>query len=398
MLKIIAAGIAGGLLLSTPAAAQAPKVRTLTEQELVDLVVGSGIYCTRNFNTQQSIDQLKKAVADGKSFKMIALNDMPDDWYAFTTFGIGGGGAWPDVIKRYEGQAFDPAKAPMPEQVLSEYLGKTFNATFSAEVGQIVTSLSIAERLGVPLIDGDPSARCLPEVQMSSFYVAEGITRAPFAGVTRFGDVVVVPKVHDDFRTEDMTRSLAVASGGNFRIAANALPGAVLKRTMPAGVHSQSIKVGRAAREAVAAGKDPVEAVARAGGGYVLFRGKVTRSDTKGERGFGWTEAYLAGTGKYAGSEYKIYNKNENMVAWRDGKLDAAAPDLIAAIDPKTGWAMRTSGVIGAFPVGDELAVVAFPAVPLWRSPKGVAAMDPRHFGFDEDFVPLEKLHGAPLK
>lgn len=375
-----------------------PKIKVLSERELDDLVVGSGIYCTRNFNTQAGIEKIHQWLQEGKKFSMISLQDLPNNWYGFTTFGVGGGGAWPEVAKRYEGQDLKVDDNPKPEEVLEKYLGKTFKATFSAEVGQVLGSLSIAARLHIPLIDGDGASRCLPEVQMGSLYITSGITRAPFAGVTRYGDVVIVPKVRDDYRTEDMTRALAVGSSGGISIAANALPGEVLKKNIAGGTHSQSIKVGRAAREAVEAGQDPVVAVAKAGGGIVLFRGKVTRSDTKGDRGFGWTEAYLSGDGSYSGSEYKIYNKNENMIAWRDGKLDAAAPDLIVALDPKTGWAMRSSREIGGFPVGDELAIVGFPAVPLYRTARGIASMDPHHFGFTDDFVPLEKLHGVPAK
>ena len=88
----------------------------------------------------------------------------------------------------------------------------------------------------------------------------------------------------------------------------------------------------------------------------------MAASQTKGDGGFGWTEAILTGTGRFAGSRYRIFNKNENMVAWREGKLDAAAPDIIAALDPKTGWAMRGStSTIGGYVVGQELAIVGIP-------------------------------------
>ena len=378
---------------------QGPPTHTLSEQELTDMLVGAAIFCSRGVNTQRMIDRITNALHDGQSFRMIALEDLPDDWVAFTSFGIGGGGAWQDVIDRYREQGFerDP-NAPTPEQVLSQYLGKEFNATFQAEAGGATAgALLTASRLGLPIIDGGPSGRCLPEVQMSTFNLNSGITRAPFAGVTRYGDVFIFPTVHDDFRTEDITRSLAIASGGGVSIAANALPGSILKQNLIPGFLSKSIRLGRAAREATEAGNDPVQAaVVQAGGGYLLFKGRVTRSESKGERGFGWTDAYLEGTGEYAGSEYHIYNKNENMVAWRDGKLDVAAPDIIAALDPKTGWAMRGGGrVIGSFEVGRELTVVGFPSAALWRTPQAIEALGPRHFGFDIDFVPIEELHGG---
>jgi len=379
--------------------AGAPKARTLSEQELVDMLVGSSILCTRGGDTEGMIQRIKAALGGGKRFTMIALEDVPDEWTAFTMFGVGGGGAWDYVTRRMEAHGFAPGRGqqttgPTAAEVLSSYIGKKFDATFEAEAGGATASaLTTAQRMNIPIIDACPSGRCLPEVQMSPFFL-NGITRAPLAGVTRYGDVILIPKVYDDFRVEDLTRGLAVASGGGVTVAANAVSGKTLKANLIPGFLSKSIAIGRAAREAVAAGRNPVEAVAKAGNGYLLFTGTVAKSDSRGEQGFGWTEAYLDGVGAFAGSRYKIFNKNENMVAWRDGKLDAAAPDLICPLDPKTGWAMKSSGVIGSFPVGATLVIVGFPNHPIWRTAKAIEMLGPRHFGFDEDYEPIETLHG----
>ncbi len=376
-----------------------PPVRTLTRQELVDMMVGTSILCTRGGDTEGMIKRIEDAFAQGRQFTLIALEDVPDDWTAFTSFGVGGGGAWEYVTKRMEKEGFVRGRAPDPKaptaiDVLAAHLGKKFDVTFEAEAGGATASaLMTANRMNIPLVDGCPSGRCLPEVQMSPFFM-NGISRAPLAAVTRYGDTIIIPRVYDDFRVEDLTRALAVASGGGVTVAANAVSGTVLKGNLIPGFLTKAIQLGRAAREATAAGRDPVDGVVAAGDGYLLFRGVVTKSDTKGEQGFGWTDATIEGTGAFAGSHYRIFNKNENMVAWRDGKLDAVAPDLISPIDPKTGWAMRGGGgVIGSFPVGQELAIVGFRSHPIWRTPKAIEMLGPRHFGFDDDYVPIEKLH-----
>lgn len=400
-LRIARIALIALLPLTAPVgAAQSPKIRTLTEQELVDMMVGTSILCTRGGDTDGMVQRIKAAVAEGKHFTMIALEDVPDDWTGFTMFGVGGGGAWEYVTKRMEAQGFTRGRGgqqpsePTAADVLSQYLGKKFDVTFEAEAGGATAgALTTAQRMSIPLIDACPSGRCLPEVQMSPFFL-NGITRAPVAGVTRYGDVILLPKVYDDYRVEDITRALAVASGGGVSVAANAVSGKALKANLIPGFLSKCIRIGRAAREAAEAGRDPVEAVARAGDGYVLFRGTVQRADSRGEQGFGWTDAYLDGTGAFAGSQYRIFNKNENMVAWRDGRLDAAAPDLICPLDPKSGWAMKSSGVIGSFPIGASLAIVGFPNHAIWRTPKAIEMLGPRHFGFDEDYRPIEALHG----
>lgn len=391
----MAAAMTAAVALSTASlVAQTPPLRTLSRQELVDMLVGSAILCTRGGNTASSIQRVTAAFDAGQTFTMVALADLPDHWLGFTQFGVGGGGAWEHVTRRIAAQNLPPpVNPPTPADVLARYLGRTFDATFEAEAGGATAgALLLAAKMGIPIIDACPSGRCLPEVQMSPFF-QHGITRAPLAAVTRYGDVILLSAVADDFRVEDLTRAIAVASGGGVTVAANALDGRLLKTHLIPGFLSRAIRLGRAAREAVAQGRDPVTAVVEVGDGYLLFRGVVTRSDSKGERGFGWTEAELEGRGAYAGSRYRIYNKNENMVAWRDGRLDAAAPDLIAALEPATGHAMRGGQLIGSFVVGQELAVVGFANHPIWRTPKGIEMLGPKHFGFGDPYVPIEELH-----
>lgn len=374
-----------------------PLTRVLSEQELVDMVTGSAILCTRGVDPTASIRRLRSALAQGKRFKVVALEDVPDDWMVFTAFGVGGAGAWDHVLKRMaqqERQAATPQlSAALAAAALAEHLGKTFHATFEAEAGTATANaLLTAEQMDIPIIDGCPSGRCLPEVQMSPFFL-NGIQRAPLAVVTRYGDRILIPHTGDDYRAEDLTRALAVASGGSVTVAANAVTGKVLKANLIPGFLSRATRLGRAAREAVANGRDPVAAVLAEGEGFLLFRGVVRSSETKGDQGFGWTDARLEGTGAYAGSQYRIYNKNENMIAWRDGRLDAAAPDLISALDPATGHAMRGGRVIGSFVVGEELAIVGFAAHQIWRVPKAIEMLGPKHFGFDEAYQPIEALH-----
>lgn len=373
-----------------------PALRTLSEQELTDMMVGAAILCTRGVNTQSMIQRVRDALREGHTFRMVSLEELPDDWLVFSSFVVGGGGAWPHVTERLKRQGITPdPHAPSAGDVLSGHLGSRFNAIFEAEAGNAtVHALLIAARMGIPIVDGCPSGRCLPEVQMNPFFM-NGITRAPLAAVTPYGDTILMPAVRDDFRVEDLTRALAVASGGRVTVAANAVRGDVLKRNVIPGFLSTCMRLGRAAREAVAEGRDPIVAVAAAGKGFVLFRGTVRRSDSRAEDGFGWTNAYLDGVGDFAGSTYRIYNKNENLIAWRDGKLDAAAPDLVAALDPRTGWAMRGGTVIGSFVVGEDLAIVGFPSHPLWRTSRAIGMLAPRYFGFDEAYVPIEVLHGG---
>src|SRR5262245_48334124 len=92
----------------------APRLRTLTHQELVDMMVGTSILCTRGGDTAGMIKRIEDAIAQGREFAMIALEDVPHDWMAFTSFGVGGGGAWEHVTRRMEQQGFVRGKPPDP--------------------------------------------------------------------------------------------------------------------------------------------------------------------------------------------------------------------------------------------------------------------------------------------
>jgi DUF917 family protein len=382
------------VLLPALASAQNPKIRTLTEPELVDMMMGSSIQASRGNNTAQMVQRIKEAIAQGRTFTMIAAEDLPDDWYTVTPAGIGGGGAWEYVRERVKKQNLPtiPNASTRAIEALSKHVGKKFNAIVRIEAAAATLSaLMAASELGVPIVDACLSGRARPEVQQQVPWLI-GLPSTPAALVTRFGDTIVLDKAVDDYRSEDLARAIAVASGGGASMAMNVMSGRDLKRggAIP-GALSQAILLGRTAREAVAKGTDPVAALVQATKGFKLFQGTVSKVTGKGDRGFTWWDVELTGTGAYAGHTYRVWVKNENNVTWLDGAPDAMAPDFIANLDPKTGDA-HFGGDLGAYKEGAEVAMIGWPNSALWRTPKGIEVFGPRHFGFDFDYVPIEQL------
>ena len=389
----IATAMAVAVVWLGPISAQQPKVRTLTEQELLDMMLGSSIQASRGANTQGTVDRLKQAIAQGKKFSMIGVDDLPDDWTTVTVAGVGGGGAWEYVRQRTEEQKLPtiPNAAIAATEALSKYIGKKFNAIIRIEAVQSVGALILASDLGVPVVDACLSGRARPEIEQQIPWI-NGIPSTPAALVTRWGDTVILAKAVDDYRSEDLGRAVAVASGGGAQMALNPMSARDVKRGVIKGALSQAIMFGKTAREAVAQGKDPVAALVKAAHGYKLFQGTVTKADMKGDRGFTWWDVEIAGNGPYAGHTYKVFVKNENIVAWLDGVPDAMSPDTIQNLDPKTGDA-HNGGQLGGYKIGAEIAMIGYETSPLWRTPKGIAVFGPRHFGFDFDYVPIEQLY-----
>ncbi len=373
-----------------------PTGRELTAQELRDMVVGSMLQASRGNDTAAALARLEAAIAEGKTFRMVDVDSVPDDWVTVVPAGMGGGGAWEHVIDRTKKQNLPVITngTVRATQALSKYLGKPFNATVRVEAGNAtLTALLASYELGLPILDACLSGRSRPEIQQQIPSI-NGLQSAPAAMVTRWGDTVIIDRTVDDARLEDLGRGVAVASGGGSAIAMNVMTGRELRRGVIPGALSEAIRLGRTVREAAADGRDPVEALVQETKGYHLFRGTVTKSDGKGERGFTWWDVELKGTHEFAGHVYRVYVKNENIVTWLDGKPDAMSPDFIANLDPKTGLAHNGED-LGAYKVGADVAIIGWPSSPLWRTPEGIRAIGPRHFGFDFDYVPIEKSRPA---
>jgi DUF917 family protein len=285
------------VLLSVSLNAQTPKIRTLSEQELVDMMLGASIQASRSSNTASTVVRIKDALAAGKTFKMVSLEDIPDNWTTISESGVGGGGAWQYVIERTRQQKLPTIRNQTGEttvlaaKALSKYLGKPFNAVVRTEAdGATISGLLLAADLGVPIIDGCLSGRARPEVEQQIPWIV-GIPASPAAYVSRWGDTVIIDHAADDYRVEDIARALAVASGGGVSGVMNPMSAADAKRGVIPGALTQAILVGRAVREAVAQGKDPIPAILNVVHGYKLFHGIVQRDETWGERGFTWSNA-----------------------------------------------------------------------------------------------------------
>ncbi len=387
----IAALTFGGML----AAANAQTIRTLSEQEVVDLMVGTAIQGTRSSDTDQLIKQAQAMLAEGRQFRIVSATDIPDNWTVVMAGGaIGGGGAWEHVTARMKQQGTPSVQNPTVRamEVLGKHLGKSFNAVIRNEAaGATLNAFQTATLAGLPVVDACPAGRAKPEVQQSIPFI-NGLSVTPAALVTRWGDTVVIDKTVDDYRYEDIARSIAVASGGVVYNARGVLTGAEVKRATIMGALSEAILFGKTVREAAARKQDPIAALMKVAGGYFLFQGTVTKAEEKGERGFTWWDVELTGTGAYKGHAYRVWVKNENIVSWLDGKPDVVSPDLMYNLDPKTGRAVSSSG-LGGYPLHTEVFMMGRPAnSPAWRTAKGIEVIGPRHFGFDFDYTPIEEV------
>ena len=382
--------------VSEVATAQETNIRVLSEQELVDMLVGSCIQSTRGCDSEPLVSEIKEALSNGMTFTMMSPENFPETGLVAAVQGLGGGGAWDYVIERTKQQQLGTLS--LSEQnarvidLLSDHMGTEMTALIRSEAADAtLTALIVAAEKGIPTLDAGITGRAVPEVQQSLPWI-NGIASIPTAIVTQWGDEIVIKDAVDEYRVEDIGRALAVASGGSAIITMTPMTGKQLDKGIIPGNLSEAMLYGKTVREARESGNDPINALLTVTNGYKLFQGMVTKSDEKGERGFNWVDVEIEGTNEFAGQTYKVFVKNENIVGWLDGKLDAVSPDYIYNLDPKTGESTPEGGSIGGYPLHKEVVLVGVPAHKQWRTKKGIELMGPRHFGFDFDFVPIEAL------
>ena len=378
---------------------QEPQTRILKEQELVDMLVGSCIQSTRGCDPEQSIKKVKEALNQGKQFKLISTNNFPADWMVVAVQGLGGGGAWEHVIERTQRQNLPTiTEAEANSRVvdlLSEHMGKEVKALIRSEAAEATTTaLLVAADKGIPTLDAGITGRAVPEVQQSIPWI-NGIASIPTAIITRWGDEIIIKHAVDEYRVEDIGRAIAVASGGSATITMTPMSGEQLQRGAITGNLSEAILFGKTVREARQAGKDPIAALLDASNGYKLFQGIVTKSDERGDRGFNWVDVEIEGINEYAGHTYKVFVKNENIVAWLDDEVDVISPDYIYNLNPETGESTTGGGGVGGYPLDVEVVMVGVPAPEQWRNEKGIELIGPRHFGFDFEYTSIEKLQAG---
>lgn len=370
-------------------------MRQLTEQSVVDLLTGCSILSTGGGGTlERGLDMVRNEFGQGKKFLLVEMSELPDEAMVASPYYCGSlTPSDPAGQARFKDLPLvNELEACLAFKALQEFVGEKFRAVISTELGggNTASALVTAAELGLPILDADPAGRSVPELVHSTFFI-NGLPIAPFALATRYGDTIVVKRAVNHYRAEAIARAVAVASGGSVGVTDHPLQVSALKNAVIPGALSLAERIGRERRLAIQQGRDPVEAVLEAGGGYLLFAG-VAEGDCAWATVGGFTEGEftLQGTGPFAGSKYRVWLRNENMIAWRDGEVSATIPDLICVVETESATPLPNPHIKG----GTYASVLGFPAAPPWRTPRGIEVFGPGYLGYSFAYEPIENRHG----
>ena len=366
-------------------------MKKLTFEEVKDILVGCTILGTSGGgDLKKGLSLIEKALDAGREFNLVNLEELPDDALIVCPYMCG---SISPLSKEEEKKYADLPRikeeaALRTYKVMEEYIGKKFYGVISGELGGVNTAMAfyVAALSGNYIVDADPVGRSAPELQQFTFFINR-VPITPRVVANEFGDVVIVKDVVDDFRAETLVRSMAVVSNNSVGVVDHLISGKELKKAVIPDAISYALKIGRAYRKAKEENSDLTLEIAKAGSGYILFRGRVKDFQWEDKDGFTIGNVYIEGENDYVGSEYKIWFKNENIIAWRDGKIDVTVPDLICIICDDKKEPLTNPN----YEIGMKVSVIGLPAPKEWRTDEGLKIFGPRHFGYDIEYVPIEK-------
>jgi len=359
-------------------------LRILTEKDVEHLIIGAAILGTGGGgNPEEGLDLLKKDIKEGRRLAIVSLDEVPNDALIVCPYFCG---SIAPSKKKGKTVVFKDPMAVAFEK-MEKHLGKKVFATIAVELGGMNTAipLHVASMMKLPLLDGDYLGRSAPELLHSSANIF-GVPLLPSVAVSESGNIVVIERYADLYEYEDMVRSLSVVAGGFVAVIDTPIDGSVAKKVIIKDTVSKCIEVGKTLKEANMTGQDPIVKLVKRLNGVLLFKGLVKNYGWEDKEGFLYGEATYEGIGKWKGHELKIWIKNENIVAWKDGKVVATAPDLICVVN-ENGYAITNAEL----KEGMKAVVIGARAPEVWLTPKGIELFGPKHFGFSFDYTPMRE-------
>jgi len=377
-----------------------PNQAIRTKQDIEDIIRGLTLLGTGGGGRpDMGFDYLTPHLEQGKSIFLTPPDAIADEAWTCSVFGMGSIApqkTLSDAERRALGYGDAIVAKPMVEAVreLEAYTGYHIEAIVPFELGAGNTTAPIdtAVRLGIHVIDGDYAGRAIPELAQTTPAMV-GRTFEPGAICDPWGNVLLVKRTASLPVAERIGKMISIATKVPDIKAACAhagflLQGKDMKKLVIASGASRSLEIGRRIRESVKAGQDPAQAAAVAMSGWVLFRGKVTRKEWESREGYMYGTTTIRGEGSDRGHKMKIWFQNENHITYVDDKPFVTSPDLITVMDSKTGEPYTNTMV----EKGMNLAVLGAKAEEKYRTAPGLAILGPRHFGYDMEYVPIEKL------
>jgi len=360
--------------------------RNIDKQAIKEITLGSSILAAGGGGDPEiGLLWAYNVLNEGREIVLIDPKDIPDD--IIVTIAACLGSALVLTEKPPNGN-----ELLWVYEKLEKYLGKKVEAIIPPEAGGVNTPvpMAVAGVLGIPVIDGDGMGRAFPELQMTSFYI-NGISPSPTAAANEKG-YVTISDAYNGLTTEKIIRNVSMAYGGISWIAGYPMTGKQVKETAILNTISLVWEMGRAVFKCRKEHINLIKEIAKISNGFECFQGKIVDINrefgAEKTKGFSLGQITMEGIGRYKGKTAKIDFQNEWLSLFIENEVKCMTPDIITILDPETGEPIRTDIV----KYGYRGSIVLIPAHERMRTPKGIETFGPKYFGYNLDYIPVEKL------
>jgi len=274
-----------------------------------------------------------------------------------------------------------------------EHTGRKVDAVVSFEIGggnSLLPIVAAVER-GIPVVNGDGMGRALPEAQMMTYPIC-GVKPTPAVARDYEGNIATF-STESIFTYERQIRAYAHASGGMITACEHPMTGRQLKASIVPHTITFSIQIGRILREFRGNALGIIEPLGEAFAKSIygefrhLYTGKVIDVQSRIIGGYDIGEATIEAFDRRK-TPLRIDIKNEYLVARMGDNVLASVPDLITILDYETSTPINAERLR----YGQRVSVFGVGCPQHYRTQQALAVVSPRCFGFDFDYVPLERL------
>lgn len=351
-------------------------MKTLNKQDLFDILHGAVILgAGGGGDLEEGKSLIREALDAGKTFKLLDINDTPDEALICTPYLLG---AISPISMEEETLYIGLPKCDTHPILhaydeFQKYLGKSFYATTACELGGSNTAVAFfcAAMNDHYILDADPAGRAVPEITHSTYYLA-GLPASPIFAANEFGETFVLNNVADDQRAESLVRALSLVSKNDIAAIDHALEMKELRHALIPGTITKALRLGQIWRDSLADCDVPLK-IAEAGDGRVVFSGVVCLVSYQTSGGFTIGSIEIEGGGAHNNQNFKVMVKNENLVGWIDDEVRVTIPDLICLFDTTTGYPVANPDVVH----GQSITVVLLPAPVQFTTKKALSVLVP---------------------
>lgn len=359
-------------------------MRELTLQQAEDLLYGA---CMRGAGGGGSLTEgleLVRAIYErGQFVQLISVEEIEDDWLIVSPYYVGSMAPPSDVVKSklQHLQVLDGNPSVFATKALEKHLNQQVKAICATELGgNTAWAIDVAATMQLPLVDGDPAGRAVPDLAHTTFNVFNA-SITPFALANRYGDSLIVESVVDHDRADQIARSFATISGNFSGICDHPLNGEKFKKYIIKGTLSESEQLGKLRRE----NNCPIDIIAQQENVTLFVKGEVIQSEWKDAMGF--IEGIIVVESSADKEKYTIWFRNENMYLKKNDELISIAPEIISILHADTG-----EPILNPYcEIGMKVAIVNFRAPDIWAN-EGINIFGPTYFGMrNEQFYEIQK-------